>query len=175
MSLVLFLRGVNVGGNRTFRPAQLPARVPHLALENLGAAGTFIARAPLPAAEVVAAVAQALPFENPIITCPGERILRLVRDNPLKRYAGDTTITRFVGFLGAPLEAEPILPIEFKDGRRWLIRVLELRDDMVLGAYRREPKTISMLGRVDRLFDVPITVRNWNTVEAIAKRLAPPA
>lgn len=34
--------------------------------------------------------------------------------------------------------------------------------------YRRHLKTIGYLGKVDRLFDVPITTRNWNTITAIA-------
>jgi hypothetical protein len=35
-------------------------------------------------------------------------------------------------------------------------------------------KTIGYLGRVDRLFDVPVTTRNWNTMNAIAKALGEP-
>jgi hypothetical protein len=32
-------------------------------------------------------------------------------------------------------------------------------------------KVISSLGKVDRLFGVPVTTRNWNTITAIAKVL----
>jgi hypothetical protein len=41
----------------------------------------------------------------------------------------------------------------------------------VLGQYRRQMKAIGYLGRLDRLFGVPVTTRNWNTITAIAKVL----
>jgi hypothetical protein len=37
--------------------------------------------------------------------------------------------------------------------------------------YRRQMKVIGYLGRLDRLFGVPVTTRNWNTITAIAKVL----
>ena len=41
----------------------------------------------------------------------------------------------------------------------------------VFGVYRRHMKVIGYLGRLDRLFGVPITTRSWNTITAIAKVL----
>jgi hypothetical protein len=32
-------------------------------------------------------------------------------------------------------------------------------------------KVIGYLGAIDRLFGVPVTTRNWNTITAIAKAL----
>jgi hypothetical protein len=43
---VVLLRGVNVGGHRTFRPARLAERLQHLGAINIGAAGTFVIRKP---------------------------------------------------------------------------------------------------------------------------------
>jgi uncharacterized protein (DUF1697 family) len=37
--------------------------------------------------------------------------------------------------------------------------------------YRRHMKVISYLGTLDRLFGVPATTRNWNTITAIARVL----
>ena len=41
MALVVFLKGVNVGGHRTFRPSVLASRLAKLDVVNIGAAGTF--------------------------------------------------------------------------------------------------------------------------------------
>ena len=41
---VVLLRGVNVGGHRTFRPARLAEQLRHLGAVNIGAAGTFVIR-----------------------------------------------------------------------------------------------------------------------------------
>lgn len=40
MALVVLLRGVNVGGHRTFRPTMLTEELKHLDAINIGAAGT---------------------------------------------------------------------------------------------------------------------------------------
>jgi hypothetical protein len=45
----------------------------------------------------------------------------------------------------------------------------------VFGLYRRYMKVNSYLGRLDRLFGVPATTRNWNTITAIARVLERPA
>lgn len=44
MVLVVLLRGVNVGGHRTFRPTTLAKQLAHLDAVNIGAAGTFVIR-----------------------------------------------------------------------------------------------------------------------------------
>ena len=47
MALVVLLRGINVGGHRTFRPAALAEQLKHWAAVNIGAAGTFVIRRPV--------------------------------------------------------------------------------------------------------------------------------
>jgi hypothetical protein len=37
--------------------------------------------------------------------------------------------------------------------------------------YRRHMKTISYLGQIDKLFGVPVTTRNWNTILAVVRIL----
>jgi uncharacterized protein (DUF1697 family) len=44
MALVVLLRGVNVGGHKTFRPKRLAERLRDLDVVNIGAAGTFVVR-----------------------------------------------------------------------------------------------------------------------------------
>ncbi|HEV2290338.1 MAG TPA: DUF1697 domain-containing protein [Gemmatimonadales bacterium] len=171
MPHIVLLRGVNVGGHRVFRPAQLPAQLPELGLVNIGAAGTFVVQKRVSRERVHAAFTKALPFATAIVICDAADIRRLADEDPLAEYAGQKDVTRFVTVLGAEPEAEPILPVEFKDGRRWLIRITGRTGPFALGVYRRDPKTIGFLGRVDRLFDVPVTTRNWNTIGAIAKVL----
>jgi len=41
----------------------------------------------------------------------------------------------------------------------------------IFGRGRRHMKTIGYLGMLDRLFGVPVTTRNWNTIAAIVKAL----
>ena len=52
MALVVLLRGVNVGGHRTFRPTTLAEQLKHLDAANIGAAGTFVIRRPVTRAQL---------------------------------------------------------------------------------------------------------------------------
>ena len=47
MALVVFLRGVNVGGHRTVRPTMLAQQLKRYDVVNIGAAGTFVVRRPI--------------------------------------------------------------------------------------------------------------------------------
>ena len=58
MALVVLLRGVNVGGHRTFRPSTLAKQLKHLDAVNIGAAGTFVIRRPVTQAQLRAELAR---------------------------------------------------------------------------------------------------------------------
>jgi hypothetical protein len=51
------------------------------------------------------------------------------------------------------------------------MKILERRNRFVFGMYRRHMKVIGFLGALDRLYGVPVTTRNWNTIAAISKVL----
>ncbi len=78
MALVVLLRGVNVGGHRTFRPTKLAAQLKHVGAVNIGAAGTFVIRHRMTQAQIRDEVAGKLPFGAEIVVCQGREISRLV-------------------------------------------------------------------------------------------------
>jgi hypothetical protein len=51
------------------------------------------------------------------------------------------------------------------------VRVIASKNRFVFGVYRRHMKTIGYLGQIDKLFGVPATTRNWNTIIAIVRIL----
>ena len=85
MALVVLLRGVNVGGHKTFRPTILTEQLKHLDAVNIGAAGTFVIRQPVTRARLRAELARRLPFDAEIIICQGKEILGLMSQNPFAR------------------------------------------------------------------------------------------
>ena len=172
MALVVLLRGVNVGGHRTFRPTLLAQQLKHLDAVNIGAAGTFVIRQSVSRAQLRAELARQLPFEAEIMICQGREIARLTAQNPFARQPVRPDIVRFVTVLSQRPRSEPSMPISFPSSGRWLLRILGREDRFVFGVYRRHMKVISYLGAVDRLFGVPVTTRNWNTITAIARVLA---
>ena len=172
MALVVLLRGVNVGGHRTFRPTTLASQLKHFDAINIGAAGTFVIRRPATQAQLRAELASRLPFDTEIIICPGREIVRLMSDNPYPNQPSGPGIVRFVSVLARRPESAPSLPITLPPSGPWLLKVLRRDNRYVFGIYRRHLKVIGYLGTLDRLFGVPVTTRNWNTITAIARVLA---
>jgi uncharacterized protein (DUF1697 family) len=171
VALVLFLRGVNVGGHRTFRPTKLAEALKHLGAVNIGTAGTLVIRRRMTHAQARAAVARELPFVADIVVCRGREIEDLLSKDP---YAGESLqpgIVRFVSVLSQRPRLTPSTPMRFPTTGRWLLKILGRRNRFVIGMYRRHMKVIGLLGTLDRLYGVSVTTRNWNTIAAIANVL----
>jgi uncharacterized protein (DUF1697 family) len=172
VALVVLLRGVNVGGHRTFRPTTLTKQLKHLDPVNIGAAGTFVIRQPVAQAQLRAALASRLPFDTEIMICQGREIARLMSQDYFAEQPVRPDIVRFVSVLAKRPRSAPSMPMTFPSSGPWLLKVLARDDRFVFGVYRRHMKAIGYLGTLDRLFGVPVTTRNWNTMTAIAKVLS---
>jgi len=168
VALVVLLRGVNVGGHRTFRPTTLTDQLKHLDAVNIGAAGTFVIRQPVTQARLRAELARRLPFDADIMICQGREIVRLLSHDAFADQPVRPDIVRFVSVLSKRPRLAPSMPIIFPSDGKWLLKVLARDNRFVFGLYRRQMKVISYLDKLDRLFGVPVTTRNWNTITAIA-------
>ena len=173
MALVVLLRGVNVGGHRTFRPATLAEQLKHLNAVNIGAAGTFVIRRQVTRAQLRAELVRRLPFDTEIMICQGREIVRLMSHNHFAGQPVRPDIVRFVSVLSKRPRSAPPMPMSFPSSGQWLLKILARDNRFVFGVYRRQMKAIGYLGTLDRLFGVPVTTRNWNTITAIARVLAP--
>ena len=168
---VVLLRGVNVGGHRTFRPARLAEALAHLDVVNIGAAGTFVVRRAVSQARLREEFARRLPFETDIIICSGAEVRGLLAAHPFAGNPPRPGITRFVSVLSRPPKARPVLPMTLPPSGPWMLKVLARDRRIVFGVYRRHMKAIGYLGKLDQVFGAPVTTRNVNTVDAIAKAL----
>ena len=171
MALVVFLRGVNVGGHRTFRPTQLAEALRHLGAVNIGAAGTLVLRQPMTQAQAHAEVARKLPFVTEIVICQGREVAGLIANNPFEGQPVRADVVHFVSVLSRRPRLTPSAPMQFPSRGQWLVKILTRRNRFVIGMYRRQMKAIGMLGALDRLYGVAVTTRNWNTMAAIARVL----
>ena len=171
MALVVFLRGINVGGHRRFRPAELAAGLKHLDAVNIGAAGTFVVRRPVTRTQLRTEFARKLPFAAEVAICDSSEILDLISLDPFAAERVPPGAVRFVSVLSKRPPLSPSMPIVFPAAGAWLLKILARKDRFVLGMYRRDMKVIGYLGSLDRLFGVPATTRNWNTITAISKVL----
>ena len=171
MSLVVLLRGVNVGGHRTFRPTTLCAKLKHLDAVNIGAAGTFVIRKAITQARLRDELSRLLPFDTHVVICQGREIVRMMSQNPFADQPSGSDIVRFVSFLSRRPRMSPPAPMRLPPSGKWLLKIIARDNRFVFGLYRRHMKVIGYLGTLDRLFGVPATTRNWNTITAIAGEL----
>lgn len=171
MALVVFLRGVNVGGHRTFQPSVLAKELAKYDVVNIGAAGTFVVRKPISQAKLRAEFLQRLPFEAEIMICPARDILNLASADPFANQPTGPDIVRFVSVLAKRPRVLPSLPLSMPSDDGWLLKIIEVRDRFVLGFYRRQMRAISYLSQLDKRLGASATTRNWNTINFIVKVL----
>jgi uncharacterized protein (DUF1697 family) len=167
MSSVVFLRAVNVGRVNRCRPAQVAKQLKRLDVVNIGAVGTFVVRAEVPAPVLRAAIARQLPFTCEIMICSAADLLKLAASRPFLGQPAGPDLTYFVNVLHAPLESHRHIPLALPTKHEWLLKVVTIRGRFIAGIYRRQMKAISCLGKFEKLVGVPATTRSWNTIESV--------
>jgi uncharacterized protein (DUF1697 family) len=171
MALVVFLRGINVGGHRAFLPSVLAKELAMYQAVNVGAAGTFVIRKPGPRARFLAELRRKLPFEATIACCDGRDLIRLATDNPFETELPRADVVQFVSVLSASGRGGVSLPVTLPDDGDWLVRIIGSRNRLVYGVYRRHMRTIGCLGQIDRIFGAAATTRSWKTVLSVLRIL----
>jgi uncharacterized protein (DUF1697 family) len=171
MRWVVFLRAVNVGKANRCQPALIARQLAKFGVINIGAVGTFVVRKDVSESILRTAIARKLPFKCEIMICPARDIIKLASKDPFSRQPSGPNITRFVNVLAKRLPSPPSLPLSLPSDDDWLVKITAIRNRFVLGLYRRQMKTISYLGKIEKLLGVPVTTRNWNTIKKVAEIL----
>jgi uncharacterized protein (DUF1697 family) len=171
MALVVLLKGVNVGGHRTFRPSVLASELSRFDVVNVGAAGTFVIRKAVSQVRLRAEMVRRLPFESEVMICKGSAILRLASQDPFAGQPSGPKVVRFVTVLAKRRRPSRQLPLNLPSSGEWCVRILAHEDRFVFGVYRREMKAIGYLSELEKIFGASSTTRNWNTILAIVQIL----
>jgi hypothetical protein len=140
----------------------------HLDVVNVGAAGTFIVRRPVPRAELRREFERRLPFPAEIMTCRGREIIDLLAQEFFEGHRVRPDIVRFVSILSRRPRTDPRLPTHLPARGKWMVKVLARDERFVIGLYRRHMKVLAHLGALDKVFGVPITTRSWSTLASVA-------
>jgi uncharacterized protein (DUF1697 family) len=172
MALAVFLKGINVGGHRRFKPSELARELAHLDIVNIGAAGTFVVRGTATHAMVRNALAKRLPFEAEVMICEADEIVALVASDPFKRHRERPDVIQFAGILLKGRTPATDSPVTIPPKGQWSVKVLERRGRYVLGLHRREMKAIGCLQQLESIFRSKITIRSWSTLKKIARSVS---
>jgi uncharacterized protein (DUF1697 family) len=169
MALVVFLRGVNVGGHKSFQPSALARELADFDAVNVGAAGTFVIRKRVGQAALRAELARRLPFEAEFMICPGRDLTDLARGDSFfpADLSGDG-VERFVSVLAARPRALPGLPFGHPEGDAWQVKVVGVTGRFALSFQRRLGQRIVYPNEVvEKRLGVSATTRKWSTISAI--------
>jgi uncharacterized protein (DUF1697 family) len=172
MDAVAFLRGVNVGGHRRFRPSLLAKQLAGYDVVNVGATGLLVARNLRSRSAFRTELLRKLPFEAELALCDGRELLELRAEDPFGSHAPQADVVRFVSILIGPasLRLRP-MPCDIPSASEWHVRIIGRHKRFVYGVYRRHIKTIGYLGRIDHELGARVTTRNWNTILAVTRIL----
>ena len=171
MGLVVFFRGINVGGHRRLRPSVLARELRAYDVVNVGAAGTLVVRKPGSRASFLSELRRKLPFEAKIAFCDGNDLLRLEMENPFGSESSRPDGVRFVSILSKAGHCKVSPPLAIPEGKEWFVRIIGSKSRLVFGVYRRHMKTIGYLGQLDEIFGAPATTRSWKTILSVLRIL----
>ena len=168
MALVVFLRGVNVGGNKTFQPSALARELADFDVVNVGAAGTFVVRKKVGQAQLRAEILRRLPVKAELMICRSRDVLDLAFREPFREDHLDTDVKRYVSVLANRPRALLPLPISQPAGEDWQVKIIGVTGRFALSLARRLGRTLVYPNEVvEKKLGVSATTRNWNTISAI--------
>jgi uncharacterized protein (DUF1697 family) len=171
MAWVVLIRGVNVGRNKRFSPAALADDLSEWNAVNLGAAGTLVIRKALARKLVRDELRRRLPFEAEVMICRAKDVLEFAEQQSAAA-ATDKSIKPFVSVLSKPPRKTVRLPIAYPPGSDWQVRLVAQRGGFVLSHWRRMGKRMIYPNEVvEKMFGMPATSRNWNTLLTICRLL----
>lgn len=171
MALVVFFRGINVGGHRRLRPSMLATELSAYDVVNVGAAGTFVVRKPGPRAQFLQELRRKLPFDAEVACCDGRDLIRLETENPFRAEPPRPDIVQFVSILAKAGRRKVSVPVALPERGEWFVRIMGSRNRLVFGVYKRHMKTIGYLGQLDAVFGAPATTRSWSTIQSVVRFL----
>jgi len=164
MALVVFLRGVNVGGRKAFQPSALAKELAEFDVVNIGAAGTFVIRKVIKADAARAEILGRLPFAAEMMICSSREVTTLT----FPIVPSGEEVTRYVSVLARRPRNVPPLPICQPAGREWQVQVVGVTGRFALSVHRRMGRTLVYPNEVvEKRLGISATTRNWNTITSI--------
>lgn len=165
LATVVFLRGVNVGGHKAFRSSVVVQDLKALEVGSIGAAGTFVVRAPASATAVRAKFLERLPLAAHVIVCAARDLVDLVRTDPFAELAGHAPDGQFISVLERRPRRLPALPHYAPVARDWQVQLLAVHGRFVVSVTRKMGRTLVYPNEVvERHLGVAATTRGWPTI-----------
>jgi len=180
MEYVAFLRGINVGGHRSIKMADLEAAFRSLGFQNVRtvlASGNVIFESLKSGQDaLVQRIRRKLETElerkTEVILRPLSEIRELVKSNPFRAVKLTPNTRLYIMLLADASKTDPGYTYESpqKDMRIFGLSTGEMGAVLILSPGRG---TADLMGNLDKEFGRNVTTRNWKTIQKIAESRAP--
>jgi len=172
MPSVVFLRGVNVGGHRTFQPSAFAQAIKDLDVVNVGAAGTFVVRKTIGQSALREKFLEKLPFDAEMMICSARELIQLAGGDAFGSEPATAEARRYVSVMAKRPPKLPPLPLCQPAGDEWQVKVIGITGKFALSLNRRTGRKLVYPNEVvEKKLGVPATTRNWDTIEAVCEVL----
>ncbi len=172
-----FLRGINVGGNRVIKMADVVKALSGLGLrevKTVGASGnvTFAAAAADPDAlvkSIEAGLQKAFGHAIPVIVRRLDHLRALIASEPFQRVKVTPETRLYVTFRATPGQPKTGLPIPYETPEK-NFQILKVKPGEIFSVVDLAAggTTIDAMGILEKEFGKNVTTRNWNTVKKLA-------
>ena len=177
MEYVAFLRGINVGGHKSVKMADLRTAFEAMGFRNVRtvlASGNVVFEASPPASseEAAARIAEGLEqtFGYPVSVTVRTRgdLRRLVDSDPFNGVTRTPDTRLYITFLSQPAKSRPDFAYESPRGG---LTIRRISPGEVAGMVILSPGhgTTELMALLDKEFGAAITTRSWDTIEKVMK------
>jgi uncharacterized protein (DUF1697 family) len=172
---IVLLRGINVGGHKKIKMADLRAMLTTLGFANVktvlasGNVGLDADRSDTAAlkATIEGGIESTFGFTVSVIVFPREQVETLVKSDPFAGIEVTQDTRLYVTFLPEPPQTTLEIPYESPDADFTILRVTDTEVCSVL-TLTPKSRSVDSMNILETEFGKNITTRNWNTVVKLA-------
>jgi uncharacterized protein (DUF1697 family) len=172
-----FLRGINVGGNKLIKMADVKKAFVSLGFRDVstvGASGNIIFASPsTDSAEIAETIKtgldKALGLGASVIIRSMDQLREFIELDPFRTVKITPEIRLYVTFLAAPTQSKSRISLPYA-GPKKIFQVLKLTKTEIFTVVDLSTggSTLDAMGFVEKEFGKNVTTRNWNTIKKIA-------
>jgi uncharacterized protein (DUF1697 family) len=173
---IAFLRGINVGGQKTIKMEELKKTFEAMGFANvktLLASGNVLFDAPMTskntlATEIEETLEKTFGHEIGVLIRTIESLQKLADDNPFADVKVTPQTRLYVTFLSENSKSDLTIPYKSPDGN---FRILQASSGEVCSVLTLSPntRTVDLMSILEKEYGKRVTTRNWNTIERILK------
>jgi uncharacterized protein (DUF1697 family) len=172
-----FLRGINVGGNKLIKMADVKKAFESLGfrdVSSVGASGNIIFASPSTNCPEIAntietGLHKTLGLGTSVIIRSADQLRKFIESDPFRTVKITPEIRLYVTFLATPAQSRNRISLPYA-GPKKIFQILKLTKTEIFTVVDLSTggSTLDAMGFIEKEFGKNVTTRNWNTIRKIA-------